>query len=921
MLPKRIQAGAFGDLTLATLVGVSIYKDPDIRPLPACAPETARLYEGLKNPSGCRLKDENVDVLINEGATRQAVIASLERRALTAGPEQILIFYFAGHGEPLDSGFGLLMHDSKSSDFASTTLTSEDLDTIFAPCAARGVLIILDCCGGAALAENAPSFLQQVGRHDFRILLSASRANQSSWETAEGSLFTRHLLAVVDGREQVSAAPGEVYFNDLLRHLRDSVSEEITNAKGRLPAQEPVFNGGYTEDPLVFLHTGETLKQIRVRIQRYSQKYVLSRIKWTAATILGVLSLGLGLFWVVLDQSYYLDADDKSISIFHGHPSLTGLGYPRLVWTSEVPRNHLKENSALRLGEKVRFGRDEALFTVVERELSPAGRSLWLLWSRQNNLARSVAQEGLKQTARDRPNDWSELAQLFAESSEQSDLPRLEEFAKDRTPEVAQAAVRALNRLARTRALQALSSRGFSMSQVGIHLEALQLWSSPCDDALLTYLNAFAAAPYYSQFVRATIDTALRSKCSIDTEPLLGVDTAHQPVVALLLTLQAGESATELAAALAAEIRDIVRQFVAGQPGKLADRPGTLSRMIELALALPERQCPLPVDDAASTLDYFRRFLGALDSAAGATAFRNIRTRLAALVTAGCSDINVVLIPPERTSVGGDSQWTIGLRGQRSELVVVTRFAIQESRASADIFQLAELITATDQVASLRTLALAEIDGYWKARLIRRLRTLKAQPTGIEPFLARGDVAVQTEAYLWLATSDRNAALLAALRRLNDPAASFVPGLLTVLVASPEDSRRIVDAVQGAGSDENRRVALITLFGTRDQVVELMSSPRTGTRAAAVDYIAFRDDLPEIAVLVLPRLILPTFFAANLSGMVAHRDGVRREVAATPDWALPVRLKMMLDLRNDLSLGMRLWIEREGRRRLRDTPS
>lgn len=95
-----------------------------------------------------------------------------------------------------------------------------------------------------------------------------------------------------------------------------------------------------------------------------------------------------------------------------------------------------------------------------------------------------------------------------------------------------------------------------------------------------------------------------------------------------------------------------------------------------------------------------------------------------------------------------------------------------------------------------------------------------------------------------------------------------------------------------------------------------MSSSRASIRAAAVDYLAFRDDLPEIAELVRPRLILPTFFAASFTRMIADRDAIREEVGGTPNWALPVRLKMMLDLRNDLSSGMRLWVEREERRRL-----
>ncbi len=65
---------------------------------------------------------------------------------------------------------------------------------------------------------------------------------------------------------------------------------------------------------------------------------------------------------------------------------------------------------------------------------------------------------------------------------------------------------------------------------------------------------------------------------------------------------------------------------------------------------------------------------------------------------------------------------------------------------------------------------------------------------------------------------------------------------------------------------------------------------------------------------------MPTFFSANFANITSHRDRIRADLASTPDWAVAVRSKLMLDLRNDLSNGMRLWIERETRRRTEGLP-
>jgi len=75
-----------------------------------------------------------------------------------------------------------------------------------------------------------------------------------------------------------------------------------------------------------------------------------------------------------------------------------------------------------------------------------------------------------------------------------------------------------------------------------------------------------------------------------------------------------------------------------------------------------------------------------------------------------------------------------------------------------------------------------------------------------------------------------------------------------------------------------------------------------------------------VAALAVPRLVMPTFFSANFVNIASHRDRVRGDLASTPDWAVAVRSKLMLDLRNDLSNGMRLWIEREARRRTEGLP-
>lgn len=916
MLLGSVQATAFGDLTRAVLIGVSQFEDKAFRELKACAPETTRLSTALTDPAGCRIPDRNVDVATDTRATIDHVVSLLQAASSTATPDQILIVYFAGHGEKIEGGFALILHNTRRSDLAGTALTSSKLDRIFSGCKARGVLMVLDCCGGAALAENAPAFMQQVGQHDFRILLSASRANQSSWETSRGSVFTKHLIDVVEGTAQISATPGQVYFNDLLRHLRNSVSEEIANAGGALPPQEPVFNGGYVDDPLIFVHTSETLKQIRVKVQRYSQSYVRARIRFTVLLIASFLVTGFSGLWLVLDQHYYLQAGDRSTAAYHGYPGLSGLGYPKLLWTAEVQRNFIKPDSPLANNEAVASRRTQPIFAALFNELSSAGQSLLSVWAGRKEDARRSAKAGMDAVGPERPNEWAELAQLFASNATVADLTQLEELSRHQNASVVQTALEALARLDRSRAIKALYGRGFEMNQVGIHLNAMKLWDRPCDEALQAYLNKFQRAPSYLQFTRATLLTAMDAQCVVEIDPLLAANQAHLGAVATYWAILGGETPSGLAKSVQSEIEAAIARIEADKEGPAENELRILERLLEMGLALPSSGCPTSdkekvVATGPSVVGRFRQVVAVFDRVSGPTGLRYTRTRLAAYLAANCEGVKVIFVPAQQPG----SQWSIALE-QGTERQVVTKFVLDASNLPIDVVQLAEHITSSDQAELLQRLATSNLDGYWKSRIVRKLRLLKVPAGPIEPFLSRGEVELQVEAYLWQAASNHDGALRAALARLNDPAAEFLPGLLTLLAKDANSRTVIIQALTGPVSDDRRRTALITLFGTQAQVAEKLASAISEIRATAADYLDFRDDLVHIAALAQPKLVMPTFFSASLDKIKSHRDRIRDDLASTPNWAVELRSRLTLDLRNDLSSGMRLWIDRETRRRV-----
>src|ERR1700722_5621897 len=98
------------------------------------------------------------------------------------------------------------------------------------------------------LAENVVFFFRTLAGSEFRLLLSASRAGQLSYEfdNSAGTFFTNAIVDVLTGRVVVGKEPGIVYFSDLFDFVRHQVAEDLEASGQSATLQEPVFAGTFT---------------------------------------------------------------------------------------------------------------------------------------------------------------------------------------------------------------------------------------------------------------------------------------------------------------------------------------------------------------------------------------------------------------------------------------------------------------------------------------------------------------------------------------------------------------------------------------------------------------------------------------------------------------------------------------------------
>jgi len=252
--------------TYALLVGIDDYQSP-VRPLNGCVADVNAINSVLS--SRIPNRQLNVQLLLNDAATRGAVIERFRGHLGLARSGDAVIFWYSGHGsrqatcaaaglEPDGYDETLVLYDSRTPD--GTDLADKELAALIKEVARPGVHVFvgLDCChSGSGTREilledvvvrrtatddrvrvrSDATYLaapEVPGRH---VLLSGCRSDQTSKEVWFGGARRGAMSAGVE-RAIREAGPGMTY-RELHRNVRAFVAQaareqvpqlEVTNS-------------------------------------------------------------------------------------------------------------------------------------------------------------------------------------------------------------------------------------------------------------------------------------------------------------------------------------------------------------------------------------------------------------------------------------------------------------------------------------------------------------------------------------------------------------------------------------------------------------------------------------------------------------------------------------------------------------------
>lgn len=230
----------------AVVIGISTYTA--MPALNYTDDDAYQMYAFLKSPEGGALDDDHISILIDEAATLQRIKYTMEEVFSRAGPEDLIMLYYSGHGYedaflPIDfNGF-------------NNKLFHKEIINILKKSPAKYKLCIADACysGGLTAAKGrAPSQLTQdlydrlAEAAPGTALIMSSKSNETSVE-AKGlrqGVFSHYLIRGLKGEADYD---GDWYID--ISELFRFVSRNVQNYTGS--KQSPMIEGDYDREMTV----------------------------------------------------------------------------------------------------------------------------------------------------------------------------------------------------------------------------------------------------------------------------------------------------------------------------------------------------------------------------------------------------------------------------------------------------------------------------------------------------------------------------------------------------------------------------------------------------------------------------------------------------------------------------------------------
>lgn len=254
----------------ALVIANTDYTDTGLAQLTAPGKDAEDLARVLGEKDLCGFTD--VKVLVNENSS--TIIDAVDEFFEQKKPDDLLLFYFSGHGirDELGSLY-LAVKNTMRNRLRVTAVKSDFIKESMDRSRSKRQVLILDCCNSGAFAQGtkaatgvsvgtATAFEGGFGR----VILTASDSTQFAWEgdkvigRTDKSLFTHFLVEGLEGKADGNR-DGQITVDDLYNYAYEQVllaTPKQTPSKFATKQQGEIVLREYTE---------EQKEQLRLQIQ------------------------------------------------------------------------------------------------------------------------------------------------------------------------------------------------------------------------------------------------------------------------------------------------------------------------------------------------------------------------------------------------------------------------------------------------------------------------------------------------------------------------------------------------------------------------------------------------------------------------------------------------------------------------------
>jgi WD40 repeat protein len=188
----------------ALLVGVSAYKNPDLR-LAFAAKDARDFAESLRAQDGALYQSVDIETLADADASKPAIETALLKLRKKAGPDDLTIVFLAGHGvTDAAQDFYYLGADAELDDdlLAATAVSGETIRKGLARVPGRVVLFMDTCHSGDGVTSRADmsrATNELAEESAGLVMFASSQGREVSFERSDwqNGAFTEALLAIV----------------------------------------------------------------------------------------------------------------------------------------------------------------------------------------------------------------------------------------------------------------------------------------------------------------------------------------------------------------------------------------------------------------------------------------------------------------------------------------------------------------------------------------------------------------------------------------------------------------------------------------------------------------------------------------------------------------------------------------------------